>query len=98
MLARDFCFWAQGFFELASAGQEGDVALTAEQVKVFRKHLELAFLHDIDPSMPQPAPKTAHQQKLDIAHGGKKQTGAELANEHGFVPHQGGLDNSIMRC
>lgn len=47
MTSRDFCFWLQGYLEIAPAGP-----LTQEQVEMVRKHLSLVFVHEIDPSMP----------------------------------------------
>lgn len=41
MKSRDFAFWLQGFFELA-----GCDAITAEQAKCIKTHLELVFKHD----------------------------------------------------
>lgn len=55
MKSRDFCFWLQGFFELTDSDEP-----TPEQVRNIRKHLQLVFIHEIDPSMPNP--------KLDAVH------------------------------
>jgi hypothetical protein len=65
MTSRDFCFWLQGHLEM-SPGQSMDSA----QVEMMRKHLALVFVHEIDPSMKTPEPKTEHETKLDSAHGG----------------------------
>jgi len=46
--SRDFCYWLQGYFELAL--QEG---LTPDQVTAIKRHLMLVFKHEIDPSFPQ---------------------------------------------
>jgi len=47
MKSRDFCYWLQGLFEL------GEVeALTPAQTACIRNHLNLVFLHEIDPSEP----------------------------------------------
>jgi hypothetical protein len=62
MQSRDFCYWLQGYFEIAgTAESEG---LTPERVQMVRKHLDLVFKHEIDPSM-GPA---AHQQQLNKIH------------------------------
>jgi hypothetical protein len=42
----EFCYWLQGYFELSPPG----VALTAEQTDMVRRHLNLVFKHEIDPS------------------------------------------------
>lgn len=47
MTSRDFCYWLQGFFELA--GTEA-AFLTTEQSKIIRAHLNMVFRHEIDPS------------------------------------------------
>ena len=45
MTTRDFAYWLQGFFEVSNTA-----AMTEEQVKVVKNHLNLVFKHDIDPS------------------------------------------------
>jgi hypothetical protein len=47
MTSRDFCFWLQGYFELQKLSQP----LTIEQSEMIRKHLQLVFIHEIDPSI-----------------------------------------------
>jgi hypothetical protein len=51
----DFCFWLQGYFEIHESGlaercseRMTGTMLNAEQVNVIRKHLDLAFKHEID--------------------------------------------------
>lgn len=69
MTSRDFCFWLQGFFEIAHCGPQppepyGGHVLNSAQVEIVKRHLALVFKHEIDPSMgPEP-----HQQALDAAH------------------------------
>jgi hypothetical protein len=56
--ATEFCYWLQGMFELTNPTE-----LTAAQTDLIRKHLNMVFIHDIDPSYPaaqQPALNTAH--------------------------------------
>lgn len=60
MTSRDFAFWLQGYFELAGPG-----ALSSVQAEAIRKHLDLVFLHEIDPAMGG----KEHQDKLNKAHG-----------------------------
>lgn len=57
MQSRDFCYWLQGYFEIAenidpvSKGtRPKDVELTQNQVDVIRAHLNLVFKHEIDVS------------------------------------------------
>lgn len=60
MKSRDFCYWLQGFFEIGGPG----VTLDAEQITMIKKHLNMVFVHEIDPSFP------AYQQvELDDVHG-----------------------------
>lgn len=61
MTSRDFCFWLQGVFELGQPKSFDEVR--TEQI---RKHLQLVFKHEIDPSMGPPA----HQAELDAIHVG----------------------------
>lgn len=43
MKATEFCYWLQGMFELAEPE-----TLDANQVDLIKRHLAMAFLHDID--------------------------------------------------
>jgi hypothetical protein len=60
MTSRDFCYWLQGFFELAGPGVE----LNAERAAMIGRHLNLVFKHEIDPSMGG----SAEQKKLNEIH------------------------------
>lgn len=40
----DFCFWLQGHFEISN-----NKNMTAAQVEVIKRHLDLVFVHEIDP-------------------------------------------------
>lgn len=65
MTSRDFCYWIQGYFEIAEASKDpGEVALDATQVEVVKRHLALVFVHEIDPSAGPPD----HQKVLDDIH------------------------------
>ena len=68
MNSRDFCFWLQGYFEISLDTEPGAApeGLTPEQVMCIRKHLNLVFKHEIDPSMGPPA----HQAELNATHAG----------------------------
>lgn len=59
MTSRDFCFWLQGFFEVA----EPDL-IEADQAKIIKQHLALVFKHEIDPSMGD----QKHQDELNDIH------------------------------
>lgn len=52
MTSRDFCFWLQGFFELHNPQE-----LSPRETTLIKQHLNLVFVHEIDPSMPDPTGK-----------------------------------------
>lgn len=60
MTTRDFCFWLQGYMENAKP-----VTIDANVTQLIKQHLNLVFVHDIDPSMPDPS------GKLQAIHDGK---------------------------
>lgn len=62
MTSRDFCYWLQGYFELAGCN-----ALSQEQVKTIQNHLGMVFVHEIDPTFGGPA----KQDILNTIHSGK---------------------------
>lgn len=62
MKAQEFCYWLQGYFEL---DQNPARTLTATQLDQIKRHLNMVFIHDIDPKYP---PEQA--QKLEQAHAG----------------------------
>jgi len=51
MTSRDFCYWLQGYIELATAGQRL-TNLNPAQLDCVAKHLAMVFVHEIDPSFP----------------------------------------------
>jgi len=61
MTSRDFCYWLQGYFEIAEPTE-----LTSEQLKTIQRHLAMVFVHEIDPSMGD----KKHQDLLDAIHDG----------------------------
>jgi hypothetical protein len=83
MKATEFCYWLQGVFEVAEP-----VELTAKQTDMIKRHLNLVFIHDIDPSYPP-----EQQEALNEAHNGPKSnlplymqkgvTAAQLDAEYG---------------
>ncbi|HRI00310.1 MAG TPA: hypothetical protein PK006_04585 [Saprospiraceae bacterium] len=46
MTSRDFIYWLQGFFEL-----NNPQSIDQQQTEMIKKHLQLVFKHEIDPSM-----------------------------------------------
>ena len=61
LTSRDFCYWLQGFFEITG----GETPLTAAQATMVQKHLNLVFIHEIDPTFGG----KAEQDKLNTLHG-----------------------------
>ena len=59
MTSRDFAFWLQGFFEVANPSTIG-----SKETDMIKKHLNLVFKHEIDPSMGD----TEHQVELNQIH------------------------------
>lgn len=59
MKSREFCYWLQGLFEVGEP-----VSLDEKQTDLICKHLNLVFIHEIDPSYP-----SEQQDKLNAAHG-----------------------------
>ena len=67
MTSRDFCYWLQGFFELANPEAE----LSIEQKHIIKNHLAMVFRHEIDPSFGG----KEKQEQLRKDHSGQGQTG-----------------------
>lgn len=62
MTSRDFCYWLQGYFEIAEKNPP-PVGLCPAQAECIKAHLAMVFVHEIDPSFPK-----EQQAKLDAAH------------------------------
>lgn len=58
MKAVEFCYWLQGLFELGKPE-----AMTAEQTAAVKAHLDMVFIHEIDPSYP-----VKQQAALNLSH------------------------------
>lgn len=65
MTSRDFCYWLQGFFELAKTS-----TLTPDQADLIRRHLSLVFLHDLDPKSAPPEKQELFNQTHSGVPGG----------------------------
>lgn len=52
MTSREFCYWLQGYFEVAEAGQANTLPMTFGQIDIIKRHLALVFKHEIDPTYP----------------------------------------------
>lgn len=62
MNSREFCYWLQGLFEVGEPE-----TLDAKQVDLIKRHLNMVFVHEIDPSYPE-----EHQEKLNEVHNGNE--------------------------
>ena len=63
MMAVNFVFWLQGFFELSD-----EKTITEHQIDCIKKHLNMVFVHEIDPSYG----KQDHQDVLNEIHNSLK--------------------------
>lgn len=59
MTSRDFAYWLQGYFEIACPTTAGE-----NELSMIKKHLEMVFVHEIDPSHGDPE----EQAKLNAIH------------------------------
>lgn len=59
MKSESFVYWLQGYFELAKPIKIGE-----EETEMIKRHLNLVFKHEIDPSMGD----EKHQQVLNEIH------------------------------
>jgi len=96
MTSRDFAYWLQGFFEISEAD-----SISTTQTDMIKRHLNLVFKHEIDPSMGD----EKHQEELNQIHfpvteeeavqkWGKKPSAKHQFNIHGWYnPEEG-----IPRC
>lgn len=98
MTSRDFAFWLQGFFEITNPTE-----ITPEQTKMIQAHLNLVFVHEIDPAMGD----QRHQDVLNKIHAtGKEVTPKEMTPpfrphtpvEPYFGPGSRDKDGNVMRC
>jgi hypothetical protein len=85
MKATEFAFWLQGLFELADPK-----TLDEKQVDLIKKHLNMVFIHEIDPSYPK-----EQQDDLNNAHNGNKVSPPGTKPPF-VVPSQ--FDNKVLRC
>lgn len=79
MKSRDFCFWLQGYFEVAKPK-----TVTTEELDMIKRHLNLVFKHEIDPSMPD---KTG---ELQAVHDGAPAAPTHWLDKPPSIP--------LMRC
>lgn len=58
MTSRDFCYWLQGYFEIAQP-----TSLTSDQLEMIKNHLKMVFAYDLDKTVPAEV-----SEKLDQIH------------------------------
>ena len=56
MTSRDFCYWLQGYFEIAALADSTTARITVAQADMIKRHLSMVFVHEIDPSIDQGNP------------------------------------------
>lgn len=66
MTSRDFVYWLQGFLEISGAS-----AINEPQTAIIRNHLNMVFIHEIDPSFGD----NKIQDTLRKAHSGHPNSG-----------------------
>ena len=77
MKSVEFCYWLQGLFEVGEP-----VTLNEKQVELIKRHLNLVFIHEIDPSYPN-----EQQSKLNETHSGAA-----------WPPSKPGQSQGVPRC
>lgn len=63
MTSRDFAYWLQGFFEITETKK-----IDEKQTEIIKKHLNLVFFHEIDPSYSDDPKK---QEQMNQIHNPK---------------------------
>lgn len=63
MTSQSFCYWLQGYLEVSKPK-----TISKEEVDMIQKHLNLVFVHEIDPSMGN----KIEQNKLNNIHNTTK--------------------------
>lgn len=69
MKSEHFVFWLQGFFELSGSELK---TLNESQLDIIKKHLDLVFYHEIDPSYTNDPKKQAEMNKIHSGVSGLK--------------------------
>ena len=81
MTPANFCYWLQGFFEIAENSETKDIQLTQKQIDVIRAHLNLVFFHVIDPENLKdktPEDKAKYQKIHDGSKSGEAITAEDV--------------------
>lgn len=71
MTPDNFCYWLQGYFEIADPK-----SLSEKELEMIKNHLNLVFLHSIDPKatahISDPKKAQSLQETLNTVHAGIK--------------------------
>lgn len=59
----DFCFWLQGYFEVANPQE-----INTKELDIIKNHLNLVFVHEIDPMREEETSTPANE--LNQVHNG----------------------------
>lgn len=96
MMANEFAYWLQGFFEITEANPDGTVKrLTAKQVTTIKNHLKLVFYHDLDRQEPGDPKKS---QAIHDGHPPDTATGKGPFAGGGLPPLSGNNPGLVLRC
>lgn len=90
MTSRDFAYWLQGFFEI-----QNPIELTTPQIEMIKAHLNLVFIHEIDPSIDKFHTK---EEVIAMNEIHNKPTLQELGEQHGFSVYDGGNGHNFGPC
>ncbi len=92
MTSRDFCFWLQGFYEIAEPKE-----ISAKQAEMIKRHLGLVFMHEIDPSYSND--EKIQEMMNDVHNGIKPGIKFEVKPTSEFFDNSGlGYDKELLRC
>lgn len=93
MTSRDFCYWLQGYLEIATAGERVEstaIMLNPTQLEMVKRHLAMVFKHEIDPSIDNG--NAMHGDVLNAIHG------PPIIDGLGGTPGPVGQSGQIFRC
>ncbi len=89
MTSRDFVYWLQGFLELSE-----QTDLTEKQLDLVKRHLNMVFCHEIDPSMGD----RQRQQALSRIHAGIPAPSGGNTMEEALANITGGNGDPRIKC
>jgi hypothetical protein len=75
LTSRDFAYWLQGFYEVGKP-----TSIDENQTELIRKHLNMVFVHEIDPSFPA-------EQREKLANSHSTTTSSKIQTFPNSVDH-----------